>query len=156
MGYFKTEEKTDLERLFSKREIKECPNPSLNGPCWVWLAGVDGSGYGSIRINTIKCSTHRVSYELLKGPIPTGLELDHLCRVIRCFNPDHLEPVTHHTNILRGECGKYLSDKTHCVHGHEFTEENTKKRFINGKFRQRVCAECNRIKNRKRRNKPQI
>src|SRR3546814_19356891 len=48
---------------------------------------------------------HRISYELCVGPIPEGMELDHLCRVRRCVNPAHMEPVTHRENVLRGEAG---------------------------------------------------
>ena len=68
-------------------------------PCWIWLGAKDPLGYGRFRNRTI---AYRFSYEQVKGSIPDGLELDHLCRVPSCVNPDHLEPVTHHENLLRG------------------------------------------------------
>ena len=74
--------------------------------CWLWTGSRDGKGYGyyswqepgkGARI----ASAHRTAYELLVGPIPEGLELDHLCRNTLCVNPDHLEPVTHQVNMTR-------------------------------------------------------
>ncbi|MEV4271931.1 HNH endonuclease signature motif containing protein [Micromonospora aurantiaca (nom. illeg.)] len=69
---------------------------------------------------------HRIAYEMKRGPVPDGLELDHLCRNRRCVRPAHLEPVTRRTNLLRGETiPARLAERTHCRHGHEFTPENT-------------------------------
>lgn len=68
--------------------------------CWPWLGYLQPSaGYGMHG----RRLAHRVAYELAVGPIPQGLELDHLCRNRGCVNPAHLEPVTHRTNALRGE-----------------------------------------------------
>lgn len=69
-------------------------------------------------------STHRLSYENFKGKISKELEIDHLCNNRRCVNPDHLEAVTHLTNIQRGLSGMPNRMKTHCIHGHEFTKQN--------------------------------
>jgi HNH endonuclease len=71
------------------------------GPCWLWTAATN-YGYGVFRIDRRSIYAHRYAYELLVGPIPDGLQLDHLCRVPPCVNPTHLEPVTHRENILRG------------------------------------------------------
>ena len=73
--------------------------------CWVWTGSVDGHGYGQIREGgrgSPLIGAHRASYENAKGPIPNGLDLDHLCCNPRCVNPDHLEPVTRGENTRRG------------------------------------------------------
>jgi hypothetical protein len=67
-------------------------------PCWVWLGRIEPNGYGKRG----KQWAHRISYERKYGPIPAGLDLDHLCRVPCCVNPDHLEPVTRSENNRRG------------------------------------------------------
>lgn len=72
-------------------------------PCWVWQRFVNPDGYGIKRRGERAIGAHRVYYEAKHGPIPAGLELDHLCRVRCCVNPDHLEPVTKRENILRGD-----------------------------------------------------
>ena len=87
--------------------------------CWIWVAGLYKSGYGSFLDGTRTSRAHRFSYETFKGPISDGLVLDHLCRKICCVNPDHLEPVTQKENILRSprikaareRRGKLLKDK---------------------------------------------
>lgn len=70
-------------------------------PCWVWQGAQKGNGYGSVRSGGKSVAAHRLYYARAKGPIPEGLELDHLCRVRLCVNPDHLEPVTHAVNGQR-------------------------------------------------------
>lgn len=69
--------------------------------CWIWTAG-KVQGYGKLKVSGRHWRAHRYSWEMLVGPIPDGLELDHLCRVIACVNPAHLEPVTHRENLRRG------------------------------------------------------
>lgn len=109
--------------------------------CWLWTAALDGRGYGKIGAVGWFLQSHRVSYLLLAGPIPDDLQLDHLCRVRNCVNPDHLEPVTARTNVLRGESPMaYEARQTHCLRGHEFTPENT---YVwVGQPNQRKCRKC--------------
>ena len=117
-----------------------------DGPngCWLWVAKQNGHGYGSLRVGSIagrgnNAVAHRIAYELLVGPIPEGLTLDHLCRVRNCVNPEHLEAVTHRVNILRGSgASARNAAKTHCKHGHPLVPENIY-RNPNG---YRVCAKC--------------
>jgi hypothetical protein len=105
--------------------------------CWLWTGYIDPKGYGVIGVGGRKLSkVHRYSYERFIGPVPDGLQLDHLCRVRHCANPAHLEPVTNRENVIRGNAAR--PDRTHCNRGHEFNEENT---YINPKGR-RECRVC--------------
>jgi len=88
--------------------------------CWVWQGAKD-KGYGKVRVGSKILGVHRVAYEAIIGPIPVGLEIDHLCRNHGCYNPEHLEPVTHKENLRRGNThGK----ETHCPQGHSYSGSN--------------------------------
>ena len=78
--------------------------------CWLWTSTLNWDGYGQIRMQGKMRIAHRLSYETLVGPIPGGLELDHLCKVRNCVRPDHLEPVTHAENVARGDL-KFVSKR---------------------------------------------
>lgn len=70
-------------------------------PCWIWLLNKSQVGYGKVRVKGKDLLAHRVSYEEHVGPIPEGLQLDHLCSQRDCVNPEHLEPVTALENTRR-------------------------------------------------------
>lgn len=106
--------------------------------CWLWTAHT-AAGYGRFRMNRprrVACA-HRVAYELVVGPIPEGLDLDHLCRNRGCVNPAHLEPVTRGENVRRGAKGRLV---THCPQGHEYDGPNT---YVDPKGL-RHCRACRR------------
>lgn len=90
--------------------------------CWQWEGPRTTNGYGKWNKNGRIRMAHRVIYELLVGPVPEGLELDHLCRNKLCVNPRHLEPVTRTENARRGICGVLRTLKaamqTYCKRGH--------------------------------------
>ena len=112
-----------------------------SGGCWNWLGYRDRDGYGRVGINGKVLGAHRVAYELMIGPVPSGAELDHLCRNRHCVNPAHLEAVTHKENMLRGAgVGSENAAKDRCVKGHLFDEKNTYLRPIGG----RNCRACGR------------
>lgn len=109
--------------------------------CWLWEGAINSKGYGSIhRALYGEATAHRYSYVTSVGPIPEGLDLDHLCRIRHCVRPTHLEPVARRINILRGNSLQALNArKTTCDNGHVFDEHNT---YI---FRgYRLCRSCNR------------
>lgn len=118
--------------------------------CLMWTGWKAGKGgYGALKVNGKIKYAHRFSHELFKGAIPSGMVIDHLCRNPLCVDPRHLEAVPQSVNIMRGLNPALTklrhSKRTHCKHGHEFTEKNT--------FREaagRHCRECGRIRNRKK------
>ncbi len=116
------------------------------GPgCWEWTAS-KSTGYGrfTIRKGTIPVA-HRVAWELLRGPIPSGMQLDHLCRNRACVNPDHLEPVSCQVNLLRGETRAASNVvKVRCPQEHPYDDENT---YLD-KRGARSCRECKRARHR--------
>jgi hypothetical protein len=115
-----------------------------NSGCWLWTAALSQAGYGRIFFDGENRMAPRVVYELLKGPIPEKLFLDHLCRTRCCVNPNHLEPVTNRENCLRGE--NRNRNKTHCIHGHLFNDENTYICAWKGRT-WRMCKTCQLIRN---------
>ena len=129
-------------------------NKNGEGGCWLWTAGQNGTGYGRFD----KSVAHRFSYTLLVGPVPEGLDLDHLCRVRHCVNPAHLEPVTRSENLRRGDTGKHATGeviaerqrrKTHCPRGHAYSPENTY--VLPTRPTARYCRQCHLEHTRERR-----
>lgn len=123
--------------------------------CWLWLGAKNKLGYGSFGAGSLGSNAaHRFAYEALVGPIPEGLELDHLCRNPSCVNPSHLDPVTHHENILRGNAPPAINArKTHCKRGHEFTPDNTYTLKSSDGRDLRDCRTCRNEAQRKLRNR---
>lgn len=134
-----------LDRLLSRT------TPGQGG-CIVWTASLHTAGYGQIQVNGKVRRAHRVAYELLVGPIPVGMHLDHechnrdatcpggLCVHRRCINPHHLEPVTNRENQRRSPltvAGANIR-KTHCPQGHPYSGENL---VITGGGT-RACRQC--------------
>ncbi len=108
--------------------------------CWLWTGGIDRYGYGKFRFNGRMAGAHVYAYEFCVGPIPEGLQIDHLCRTRPCQNTDHMELVTSRVNTLRGEgITAKKARQTHCINGHLFDEANT------GHYgTKRVCRACDR------------
>jgi hypothetical protein len=104
---------------------------------WLWLGPVNNNGYA----RKGKEYVHRMMYVLHVGPIPDGLEIDHICRVRHCVNPAHLEAVTHRENTLRGmTVAADHARRTHCPYGHRLDEGNLVLSAANRG--QRNCLRC--------------
>lgn len=102
--------------------------------CWLWQGSLTHDGYGHFGFGGKVVRAHRWFYEQIRGLIPVGLTLDHLCRVRRCVNPWHLEAVINKINVLRGNGrAAKAARQLYCVHGHKFSGRNG---------RQRICKEC--------------
>jgi hypothetical protein len=129
------------------------------GECWTWAACIQRGGYALFGIKAGESVTaHRFGYELWIGPIPEGLELDHLCRVRHCVRPDHLDPVTGKINQERSPVSPagINGRKTKCIRNHELSGDNL---FVDSQGK-RQCRICMRIRKhlwreaRKRAGKP--
>lgn len=102
--------RTEADRFWAKVD-KDGPIPEFApdlGPCWIWVGAIaQQTGYGAFGVRRgvddwPRVNAHRWAYLNEVGPIPEGLELDHLCRVRACVRPTHLEAVTHLVNVRRG------------------------------------------------------
>ena len=114
--------------------------------CWLWTGALAPNGYGIVQKGRRAGTTvvHKAMWQLDNGPVPDGLELDHLCRVRRCCNPAHLEPVTRQTNVDRGLQAAGKQRRTECINGHPFTSNNT----ITTSRQLRSCRTCQNRRNR--------
>ncbi len=117
--------------------------------CWLWTGLLSERGYGIFKA-TKKVRAHRFAYELLIGPIPDGLSLDHLCRVRHCVRPSHLEPVTAAENNRRGDgLTAHNMRKTRCLRGHPFHESTSYLRA--SRENSRHCRTCQAMRQKARR-----
>ena len=143
-----------LKRFMAKVRV----NPETG--CWEWTASRNRKGYGRFGMNRRNVLAHRAAYEHWVGPLPQWvgskppeLQLDHLCKVRHCVNPDHLELVTHREHVMRGDSPDLTRVRfaaiTHCPQGHEYTQDNTFIRMRGG-YTSRKCRECEHIRDRRR------
>jgi hypothetical protein len=119
------------------------------GDCWEWTGSTNEKGYGVFKPSPQRGNvrSHRFAWEILVGPIPEGLELDHRCQNRRCCNTAHLEPVTHAVNSQRSSagaaCKRRAAKITHCPKNHPYSGDNLIVRRGS-----RECRECKNLRNR--------
>jgi len=129
-----------LERFFASSDFDEC---------LLWAGAINKDGYGVVVIDNREVLLHRVSYEAIISCIVHGYEIDHLCRIRRCFNPFHLEQVPHRVNVLRGNgLAAVNARKTACDNGHALIGTNLTHGRSRGKIFRR-CVICNRESSRR-------
>lgn len=126
-------------RIWNKIQVHE------DTGCWVWTASLKPGGYGQVHYKRRTRVVHRLLVELLAGPVPDGLDLDHLCRVRACANPAHLEAVDRGTNLRRGVDLIWMRRAaiTHCPQGHPYAGENLGYDSVG-----RRCRTCDRRRSR--------
>jgi hypothetical protein len=123
-----------VDRLLFRTSIPE----DRDNDCWVWLGTTNDKGYAQmIGDNGRPIAAYRVSYQEFIGPIPDGMEIDHLCSNRKCINPKHLEAVTHYENILRGG----NAAKEVCIRGHDLSDSDNVYITKDGR---RTCNACRR------------
>jgi hypothetical protein len=143
-----------IERFYEKVYASE--ERSFDGtPCLEFRSRLTHDGYGRFSLGRGNdVYAHRWFYEHIMGPIPEGLQLDHLCRTPNCVNVDHLEPVTNATNVFRGNTPTTVNaGKLVCKRGHPFDATNTYEWFTASGSRRRACKECHNIRQRAKRRK---
>lgn len=131
---------TDIELIIEKSVITE---PSL---CWLWSGSKNNKGYGRAYSfdNKKNMLSHRISYEAFIGKIPKDMTVDHLCLLVSCVNPFHMELVSVSENTKRAMEIRFGKDT--CIRGHDWSEN---KIVYRGKRTNRVCRKCKSIINRK-------
>lgn len=125
----------------SLEEALEAHVTQQDDGCWVWTGYRDKLGYGRFSYGEMRGMAHRAYYEAHAGPVPDGLELDHLCRNPACVRPDHLEPVTHQENIRRGYAAKRAED----AEGHlpvEGIEHGQSMSYLHSRCRCEPCTQA--------------
>lgn len=144
-GLYRVEQFNDriVGRFWPKVRVVDEP-----GACWEWTASLR-KGYGQFGVAARDVEyAHRIAYELLVDTIPEGMQLDHLCRVRHCVNPEHLEVVTPGENYRRGFGFSGINHrKTHCPKRHPYDGVNT---YVDAKG-QRHCRTCRRAREQARR-----
>lgn len=133
------------DRFWEKVDKNGPIMPGMSTPCWVWTAKIGSGGYGRFWLDGKDALAHRVAYRLLVGPIPGGLEIDHVCKNRRCVR--HLEAVTSRENTRRSDALSGVNARrTHCVNGHELSGDNL---YIHRNGYWRSCRTCTRERMRR-------
>ncbi len=126
---------TDADRVSLRARLQAFAIIDSASECWHFSGALNNNGYGVIGVGRRVMYAHRAAYEVLVGPIPEGLTIDHLCRNRACINPTHLEPVTFRENVRRA-----AALKAECPRGHAYDDANT---YVTPAGR-RDCRACGR------------
>jgi hypothetical protein len=140
------------EKVNKSGPISRC-RPDL-GACWLWTSYINERGYGRFFMRGKSRKAQIISWMSIRGPIPQGKVLDHLCRVLACVNPSHLEIVTQKENVLRGYSLPAINfRKTYCINGHPLFGKNCYLHPRRDGRMERECRICREKSNRALRQK---
>src|SRR4249920_2891056 len=115
--------------------------PEPNTGCWLWNMAVSTGGYGRVPRKMSDRLAHRIAYKALKDFIPADKEIDHICCVRSCVNPDHMRVVTRRFNVLRGNAASAICARRDCcAKGHPYAVDNL---YVD-KHGTRLCVTCRR------------
>jgi hypothetical protein len=107
-------------------EVRDC---GYRTPCWIWMGWTNPRGYGRGKLDGKRGAIHRLYYEREHGPVSPSLQIDHLCCVRTCVNPDHLEPVTPRENTRRSRVTKLTRDEAAVIKGSTDSRASLARRF---------------------------
>lgn len=124
----------DFARFFGRLYV------APNG-CWAWQAKFNNNGYAAFR-SDFGCNGHRASYGWFVGPIPDGMDVDHICRIRQCVNPAHLQLLTRSENVVLAK-----GSRVTCKNGHPWVEQNLKHYRLADGTNKRTCRLCVDISN---------
>ena len=139
---------TKSVRPYTRKPVADrfWPKVRKTSTCWVWTASQAGKGYGVFWDGVRQVYAHRFAFESVHGTIEPRLQIDHLCRVHNCVNPEHLEVVTNRENVLRGQHPSMVIHRAQrCARGHPYTTEN-----VSNRTNDRHCRICQSITKRER------
>jgi hypothetical protein len=121
--------------------------------CWIWTGALDRRGYGRVNIHGRVRFTHRVTFVLAGRDLSDELEIDHLCRVPACCNPDHLEAVTrvvnHHRSTVAVATRARYANHLWCPKGHPLFGDNLYAHTTRSGYVNKQCRECRRASKRR-------
>ncbi len=127
MRFIRGHNSTGMDRSGPRKQQYREEDRGYETPCWVWQLKISNSGYGCATVKGKGRSAHRWYYEQANGPIPEGMQIDHLCRVRTCVNPDHLEVVTRLENMRRSRASKITLEQAREVYRRRMAGERARR-----------------------------
>jgi len=117
------------------------PRVDKTDTCWLWTGS--GGRYGQMMVDGVQMQVHRWAYEHFVGPIPEGKQIDHMCGVPKCVNPEHLRPLEAYENVR----AHWREQRGTCRNGHDMTDPENVVWRLQGT--RRTCRKCSQARMRR-------